>query len=845
MGPILLKKAFPHLIAILTFSLLSIVYFYPQLEGKEVQSSDTVSYQGMSNELKDLKSQGKNSLWTNSMFGGMPAYQTGVSYKGNKLGYIERVEQLFFQRPIGYFIALMLGFYLMAVLLEVKAWVAIMGAIAFGFSVNNLVLFEAGHMTKLRVFAQYGPIIAGLLLVFKRKYLVGGIVFTTALAVAIYANHIQMSYYLGLILMVYVLMEIVRHLKNGAIVDLLKVGGILSLGVLLAVAASTSNLWTTYEYSKDTMRGKAILVAPSTKTVATSSSEVDGLEWTYAMQWSNGFLDLAATMIPGVAGGGSREPISSSSEFATLMRRNGQQVNEGPLYWGSLPFTSGPVYVGAIMCFLFILGLLIVEGSIKWWAGIGVFLVFLLSMGINFESLNKFVFDYFPLYGKFRAPSSITGVSCILIPFLGMLGLSKFLDSSESEGLKIRQLYIAAGISAFLPLFFALIGPSMFDFTTARDASYESNGILPTLIADRKSLMRSDAFRALLLILTAAGILWAYVKGKIGQAIVLVAITLLVLFDTWQVGKRYLGVEKFRKQKIANSFTPRPVDQQIFAAEKIDINNRAANPIGRGGYRVFDISEFQTSRTSYYHNTVGGYHPAKLQRYDDLLSRHITKGNQGVLDMLNSKYIISQQGQLQQNPNALGTAWFVESIKKVASPNEEIDALTGLNPKETAVILDTEFDNYINNFDPQKNGTISMVTYQPDHLVYSSSTNSEQLAVFSEIWYGPNKGWQAYIDDQPVEHVRTNYALRAMKIPAGSHKVEFKFQPRKFFIGENISLASSLLILLSLLGLIGMSLYNNMEKWKLEEPESVAIPKAKLVKTKSKVKKDKRKKKKK
>jgi len=855
MGSILLKKVFPHIAAIITFLVLSIIYFYPQLQGEAIQSGDIVSNRGMAKEVVDLRLEGKNPLWTNSMFGGMPVYQISGAYKGNKLSVLERVEQLFFKRPIGYFIALMVGFYLMAVLLNVNSWVAIMGAIAFGFSVNNLVLFEAGHMTKLRVFAQYGPIIAGLMLVFKRQYLIGGIVFSTAMALAIYANHIQMTYYLGLILGIYVLMEIGRYLMEGQVVDLLKIGGVLSIGLILAVGASFSNLWTTYEYSKDTMRGKPIL-AKQASTKATSSSEVEGLEWNYAMQWSNGGLDLMATMIPGVVGGGSKEPLSSSSEFATLMRRSGQQMREGPLYWGTLPFTSGPVYVGAIMCFLFILGLIAVKGNIKWWAAIGVFLVFLLSLGKNFEGLNRLLFDYFPMYSKFRAPSSMTSVSCILIPLLGMLGLSKLLDPLEGEEVSLKQLYLATGISAAIPLFFVLIGPSMFDFTGAGDTQYKANGILSALIADRKSLMRADAFRSLLLILVTAGLLWAYLKEKVSRPIVLLVIVLLVLFDTWQVGKRYLGIDKFSKGSITSSYVPRPVDEQIFAIEKIDINNRTTNPVGRGGYRVLDVNNFQTSRTSYYHNTVGGYHPAKLQRIQDLIDRHISQGNPAVLNMLNTKYIISREQKLQSNPDANGPAWFVETIQKVATPIEEIDALKGLNTLEQAVVLDSEFGNYLNNFDPARSGTISLTSYQPDHLTYATSTTSEQLAVFSEIWYGPNKGWQAYIDGEPVEHIRANYALRAMKIPTGSHKVEFKFEPRNYYIGENISLASSLLILLAFLGIIGSWFYRKMEEWKLEEPalaeatskRTIVKPvatKRKLTKTKSKVKKEQRTKKKK
>ena len=819
MGQLIFKKAIPHLIAIVAILLINIAYFYPQLEGKVVQSGDIVSYNGAAKELQDMHKQGDNPLWTNSMFGGMPAYQISVQYKGNKIGWVERMTQLFMSRPIGYFNALMIGFYLMMVLLEVNPWLSLIGAVAFGFTSNHLVLFEAGHMTKLRAIAQFAPIIAGILLVFRQKYLLGGVLFMVGLAIGIYANHIQMIYYLGMILAIYVLIEIIQHIKSNQFPALLKAGGVLSIGLALAVAASTSNLMTTYEYSKDTMRGAPILAKAENK-VASSSSEVSGLDWEYAMQWSNGFLDVMASMIPGVVGGGSREKLAADSEVASFLRKTGQNIKEGPLYWGELPFTSGPVYLGGIMCFLFILGLFIVEGTVKWWLGFGVLLTLLMSMGKNFDLLNHFLFDYFPMYGKFRAPSSVTSVTAVLIPLLGILGLSHILQGKINKEAAIKKLLIATGIAGGVSLFFALVGPSMFDFSSQGDARYQNAGnFVSALVADRKSLMRMDGFRAFALIAITAGLVWAYLKDKIGQLILLGGLGLLVLFDMWSIGKRYLDADKFTNRSMTQGYTARPVDQQIFAAENINPENSTLNPIGRGGYRVYDasINTFNSSQTSYYHNTIGGYHAAKLQRFQDLIDYHISNGRQGVLNMLNTKYVIGQKGQLQSNSGALGTAWFVENIQKVNTPDEEIVALEKLNPATTAVVLDKEFSNYIGSFDPQKNGTISMVSYKPDNLNYTSNTNSEQLAVFSEIWYGPNKGWQAYIDGTPAEHIRVNYALRAMKIPAGQHQIEFKFQPAKFYTGETISLIASLLILLSLLGLIGYKVNQFVKGGGLEE----------------------------
>ncbi len=847
MGSELLKKAFPHLIAILVIFASSVFYFYPQLNGKVVRSGDIVSHKGMSKEVADLRKQGEDPLWTNAMFGGMPVYQIGVNYKGNKIGIIERLYQMGMGRPIGYFIAIMLGCYLMFISLGVNPWLSLVGAIGFGFSSNHLILFEAGHMTKLRVIAQFAPIIAGVMLVFRKKYLLGGLLFAVSMATGIYANHIQMIYYLGLVVAIYVLFEIIQHVKAGEIASLVKAGGILLVGLLLGVATSAGNLLTTYEYSKDTMRGDPILEVSGNTS---SSSEVSGLAYDYAMQWSNGTMDLVATMIPGIVGGGSGEMIGPTSATAIAMRNMGRSLNQAPLYWGALPFTSGPAYSGIIFCFLFILGLLIVRGPIKWWLAIGVLLTLLLSMGKNFDMLSRFFFNYVPMYSKFRTPNSIASITNLLIPILGILGLSTLLKNEISKPHAIRSLYIATGIAGGISLFFALLGPTLFDFSSPGDASYQqAGGLVEAFVADRKSLMRSDSLRSFILVVIVAGVLWAYLKDKASKWILFGVLGALVLFDSWSVGKRYLGIDDFVSQSNMNrDYVMRPVDQQIYAAERMTPENISSNPVGRGGYRVLDMSinVFNSSQTSYYHNTIGGYHPAKLQRIQDLIDQHISTGNQAVLNMLNTKYIISRESKLQSNPGANGTAWFVENIKQVTNPNEEIASLKGLNTASDAVILDTEFNNYIGDFDPQKNGSIALTYYKPHYLTYSSNASSEQLAVFSEMWYGPNKGWQAYIDGNPVEHIRANYALRAMRIPAGSHKIEFKFEPKMFYLGESISLVSSILLLLALLGLIGTMFYKSRNSLvskllpNLKEKDTLIIEKTKLpptVSTKGKRKK--------
>jgi len=853
MGAHLFKKALPHIVAILTFLVVNLVYFSPQLGGKIVQQTDIVSVAGMSEEARSFKRlSGEETLWTNSMFGGMPVYTIQSSSGGNKIGILEKIEHLGLARPIGYFNALMIGFYLLMVLLGVNPWLAIVGAVGFGLSTNNMVLFEAGHTSKLRTIYHISPVILGTLLAFRKQYLLGGILFAVGMALNLYSHHPQMTYYLALCMAIYVLIEGVNYIKKGEIVELGKIAGTLGIALLLGVLSSASYLWTTYDYGKDTMRGEPILASAAAGPTS-SSSEVDGLDWQYAMQWSNGTMDLAAMLVPGAVGGSSREKISSSSAIAQDMRKKGANVPAASLYWGALPFTSGPAYMGAIFCFLFLFGAMTLKGSVKWWLVAATFLTILISLGKNFGGFNELLYNILPMYNKFRAPSSILSLTALFIPMLGILGLAEAISGKIEKEAALKALKIAAGVMGGLALFFGIVGPSVFDFSGAVDGQLQQAGwSIDAVVADRKSLMRSDGLRSFALIAISAGLIWAFLTNKIKELILIGGLGVLMLFDMWGVGKRYLDKEAFVSEKqYANNYQPRAVDQQIFAAEGIKNSapslerystSSLENIRKRGNYRVLDMSinTFENSTTSYFHNTIGGYSAAKLQRIQDMIDRHFSKGTQGAFDMLNTKYFISQQQQLQQNPGALGNAWFVESIRKVNSPNEEIDALSSITPANEAVVLDSEFNNYVNNFDPSKNGTITLNDYKPNYLSYTANSSSEQLAVFSEIWYGPNKGWNAYIDGQAADHIRANYILRALRIPAGQHKVEFKFEPANYYTGVTLSMISSLLILLAFLGYIAFSTKEYFEKMKDFKPEKVVKAKAKVAPTRSRGKKKKR-----
>ncbi|HMR42438.1 MAG TPA: YfhO family protein [Saprospiraceae bacterium] len=805
-----LNRILPHLAALLIFTGISAIYFLPQIQGEVLPPGDIVHNIGMSHEVVEYEKQtGEVSHWTNSIFCGMPTYQISSPVKSNLVKYVESASNLFIERPIGYFIALMLGMYILLQVLGASQWLSIIGAVAFGLVTNNFILFEAGHMSKLRTLAFSPTIVAGMILAYRGKLFWGGILFAISLAVNIYANHPQMTYYLAMTLVIYVIWQLVQDAKNGRILDFAKASGILLIGALLAVGASYSKIASTLEYSKDTMRGKPIL---ETKGEVTSSSQVEGLEWNYAMQWSNGFLDLFASFIPGVVGGGSQEPVGKDAAITKFMRSSNDV--KAPLYWGDLPFTSGPAYFGASLFFLFLLGLFLVKGQLKWWIAIATLFTFLLSMGKHFEILNRLFFEYFPLYNNFRAHNSVLTITAIFIPVLGILALSNILNHKVNKQEVTRALAIGGGISALICLFFAFVGPGFFDFSSPGDAQYQQAA--SALVSDRKDLMRSDALRTLLIVLLLAGLIWAYVNEKIKSTILLFGIGLVALFDLWTVGKRYLDDNNFiSKTEYNKTFQPRPVDKQILEDQTLY-------------YRVLDFSvnTFNSAIPSYFHKTIGGYNAAKLQRYQDMIDYHILKNNQAVFNMLNTRYVITEDEQLQRNYNALGNAWFVKDVKMVNTPNEEIESLTGFTPTETAVVLN-EFKDYLGTFQSSTGeGSIMLTEYKPNKLTYTSETQAEQLAVFSEIWYGPNKGWQAYVDGKPAEHIRADYCLRAMKIPAGKHTIVFEFKPESFARGETISYISSGLLMLAFLGMIGYGGW----KWYEQLPEEEAVPEKKEVK---------------
>ena len=784
-----LKGYWIHGVAIIAFLLSTAIFFYPQFQGKTLRKGDIMQWEGMRKEVNDFKKEtGETSLWTGSMFSGMPTYYIQTSDDSNLVKYVIKAMKFGMGGEVGRFLLGMLSFYILMLILRIDPIIGIFGSILFAFTTNNMVLLGAGHYTKISTILSAPLVIAGVVSAYRNKNLLGLVLFGLGMAINLKSDHPQMTYYLGLIMVIYVITVLVNAVKSNAIPAFIKSSMYLLVGLLLALGSFSSKLLPTLEYSADTMRGKPILTASNDKS---SSSQVEGLAWDYATVWSNGWVDLLSSFIPQVVGGSSNEPVPSDSGFAKELRKRGQSVRDGvrgPMYWGGLPGTSGPVYFGAVVFLLFFIGLFVVKGNLKWWILSGTIFTFLISLGHNLEWFNRLLFDYFPAFNKFRTPNSVLSVTAVIIPVLAMVTLHKVLSDESIDYKKV--LYSGLGFAVFCILL-GLVGPMIFDFSANSDAQYAQYGFDTKIFeSDRASMMRSSSITAGIFMLITCGVLFLFSKSKISKLIAVVIIGLLGMADQFKVNFRYMTPDDYMsKRNFESSYTPRVVDEQILT----DTDPH---------YRVLDrsVDTYNSTFPSYFHKSIGGYHAAKLQRYQDMIERHIAPMNQNVLNMLNTNYIIFKTDQntpeqVQRKTAALGNAWFINNIKLVNSADEEINALNDFDPLGTAVVH-SEFKNYVAGLSPNgKNGTIRLTSYKPNEILYQANSNSEQLAVFSEVWYGPDKGWNAYIDGQKTDYIRVNYILRGLKVPAGNHEIKFVFEPSSYATGSIMSLISSLLLI--------------------------------------------------
>ncbi len=797
------KKLLPHALAIITFILVTLIYFSPLVEGKKLKQADVSNYKGMSKEIQDYRAAnpGEEPLWTNSMFSGMPAYQISVLYPGNLVKNLTKLFSFGTPHPSSIILLCFLGFYFLLIVLRIEPLLAVIGAIAFGLSSYFLILIEAGHNPKGYAIAYMAPVVAGIILCYRDKLLLGAVITAFALALELSANHLQITYYLMLCVGVLVLVELIDAIRSKTLPHFFKASLLLLAAALLAIGPNITNLWVTADYGKYTTRGTSDLTHDK-------DNKTSGLDKDYATAWSYGQGESFSLLIPNFNGGASGAIGDNKKALENVDPEFRQYIANVDSYFGNQPFTSGPVYAGAIICFLFVLGLFIVNNSMRWWLLAATLFSIVLAWGKNFMPLTEFFLDHFPGYNKFRAVSMILVIAEFCIPLLAILAVKEIIDNPQVLKEKRKQFYIAFGLTGGLSLLFYLMPDMFMDFFKNGEyneisAQLKKSQLGPDQISiflsgveeARRSIFTSDAMRSFLFILIAAGTLFYYSIKNFNKNILVAVLGLLIVIDMWVVDKRYLNKENFvSKSLVEEPFEMTTANQQI-AADK-DPN-----------FRVFNttVSTFNDASTSYYHKSIGGYHGAKLKRYQELIEMQISKNNMEVLNMLNTKYFIVADEQklpvAQRNPVACGNAWFVPSYKIVANPDSEIAGLTNLKPKEF-ILIDKKYQDKISGFNPAFDSTafIKLNSYQPNHLIYESSAKSEQLAVFSEIYY-PD-GWTAYVDGKESPYFGCNYVLRAMRVPAGTHKIEFKFEPKAYATGEKIALASSIFLYLILAGVL-------------------------------------------
>jgi len=814
----LLKKSTPYLVAIVVFLTITFIYFSPLLEGKKLKQHDITMFKGMSKEISDFRDKtGEEALWTNSMFGGMPAWQISVQYKANLVRYIDKTLMLGLPYPANYVFLYFLGFFVLMLVLKIDPWVSLLGAIAFALSSYFFIILGAGHTSKAHAIGYMAPVLAGIILAFRGKLWKGSLLFTIALALQIHAGHLQITYYLLMLVVIYGIYELIRAIQKKQLPYFAKVLGVLIIGALLGASTHFTNLWATYDYGKDTMRGKPEL----TKDLEIKSG---GLDRDYITHWSYGIGETWSLLIPNAKGGASGL-IGQQKALDKADRNYRSSIAGQNAYWGDQPGTSGPVYVGAIVIFLFVLGLFIVRSKFKWALLAATILSIFLAWGKNFMPFTDFFIDYIPGYNKFRAVTMILVIAELAIPILAFMALGAIIKNRDELKANPKPFYYSLGITSGITLLFYLFPSVFFNFLSQFELQqFESMkssadpvqlaAFITNLEDVRIAIFKSDAFRSFIFIVLAGGFIWAYLKNYLNKGILIVALAILLLVDMASVNQRYINSDNFeRARKVDEPFTAAKANMEILKDTDPD-------------FRVLDItkSTFNDASTSYFHKSIGGYHGAKLQRYQDLIEAYIQPeitnvmevlrsgitqekidrlfDGQQVLNMLNTKYLIyNPEAPPLYNKSAFGHAWFTNEYVYVNSADEEIEALANYKLKETAVI-DERFAEYIGdrNFERDFSARISLESYAPNHLTYKYNSGKDQILVFSEIYY--NKGWNAYLNGEQVPYFRSNYVLRSMVVPAGSGTIEFKFEPKVWAIGEKISFGSSLLLILLLFGWI-------------------------------------------
>ena len=827
-----INKIVPHLLVLIGFVLVSLIYFYPVLQGNKIFQSDIVQYTGMAKEQNDFRTESNEEpFWTNSAFGGMPTYQLGANYPNDAIGTLDDLLR-FLPRPADYLFLYFLGFYVLLMVLKVDPLKAFFGALAFGLSTYLIIILGVGHNAKAHAIAYMPMVVAGVLLVFQRRYIVGGLLTMVAAALEINANHFQMTYYLLFLLLIMAIYYVVIAIKNKEYAALGKTVGVFAAAGIIAIGANATNLLATAEYTDFSIRGKSELTFKPDGSKNTTNSAMDH---DYITEYSYGIAESFNLIAPRLFGGGNSETLGEDSALYSFLLNYGATPAEGlqtveyygKTYWGDQPIVAAPAYIGAIVFFLAVLGLFHDQRKIKYVFLAGAILSLVLSWGKNFDGLTRFFIDFVPLYDKFRAVSSIQVVLELCIPVLAIMGLQSFFSNDKDKQWTSLWKATATSLGLIVALFLlkgafnfsgAMDEQLMQMFGESQDKSFGIN-FIKALKEDRMNFYTSDLLRSGLLITVAAVALWLYIKNKLGATTTIIVVGFFMVADLFMVDKRYVynNPDQFKSaREVDMPFEPTEVDNLILK----DTSN----------YRVYEIQGRMQARTSYFHKSVGGYSAVRPRRFDQLFDYNVEKNinelgssidfqtlsftkSNPVLDMLNVKYVIVPTGQGDvpiTNPFANGNAWFVSKIKVVKSADEEIKALNSLDVTNEAVVATFE-DNgkyFKGGFISSKDSTasIKLKLHKPNHLIYSSENSKYGFAVFSENYY--ENGWKATIDGNETKIHRVNYVLRGLKIPAGKHTIEFKFEPQVVKTGSTIALISSIGMLL----LIGVGIYLERKK---------------------------------
>ena len=794
------KDILPHIVAVGIFLIVVFIFFQPQLtKNRAISQHDVFQGRAAGKELSDLrKKTGEEGLWLNSMFSGMPGYLVNVKYKDTALEFIYKALSLGIPSPGNYLFISFLCYYIMLLCFGVRPFLAIGGALMFGLTSFNTISLVAGHNSKVHAIAYMPLVIAGIRLTFEKKYLLGFALTAIALALEIKANHLQITYYLLLITVAYGITELVNHILKNKSPEFFKTIGILTIAAILAVSANLGRLWTVYEYGKSSIRGKSEL------TITDSEENQEGLDKEYAFRYSNGIFEPLVMFIPNILGGSSQQKLDTDSNLGAALSANriprqqiNQQLQSVPTYWGSQPLTA-PYYLGAIAFFFFAIGIAFAEKKYVFWlVGIALFGV-MLSWGKNFASFNYFLFDYLPGYNKFRSVTFAIIIPMFAIPLLGMIGLNSLLDKAFNKDIQ-KKLLIAFGATGGFAFLLILIA-GFFNYSGSVDTQLSNlpDWFLAALKNDRQSLLRADAFRTFIFITLSALLIWLYFRKTISSLVMSLALIALIGLDSGLVSKRFLNTD---------SFVRNPYEQ---FHRKTEADNFILSQNNNYQRVLYLLNPFNEARPSHHHLSIGGYHGAKLRRYQDLISYGLNDEIQqaigslragdndfsdlGIINMLNTGYFLAgnERNAVIRNTSANGNAWFVSEVITVDNPDQEIEKVNEIDTKTEAVVDISKF--HVNQTSFSAQGVVNLIEKKPGYLKYQSNSNSEGIIVFSEIYY--KNGWEACIDGKQADILRANYVLRALQTTAGKHTIEFKFKPKSYFAGTTVNSIAGYLILL-------------------------------------------------